>query len=118
VKASVSLAAGRPGPILIRTWIGVALPPAGWIADFLVRYSVMRFVSMHGTRWPLHVCTAVGLLCVVVGAALCLGTLRSPAPSPELRTMARWGLALAAFFLLLVAAEAFPVLVLAPHEIT
>jgi hypothetical protein len=42
----------------------------------------------------------------------------SARPSPELRTVARWGLALAAFFLLLVAAEAFPVLVLAPHEIT
>jgi hypothetical protein len=115
---SVSVAPDRPPAILVRTWIGVALPPAGWIADFLVRYSVMRFVSTHGTRWPLHLCTAVGLLCVAGGAALSLATLRSPAPSPELRTVARWGLALAAFFLLLVAAEAFPVLVLAPHEIT
>jgi hypothetical protein len=115
---SVSAAPDPSPALLIRTWIGVALPPAGWVSDFLVRYSVMRFVSAHGTRWPLLVCTMAGLLCVGAGAALSLATLRSPAASPEVRTLARWGLALAAFFLLLVAADAFPVLVLAPHEIT
>lgn len=115
---SLSEAAARPPGIVVRTWIGVTLPAAGWVADFLVRYSVMRFVSAHGTRWPLHVSTAAGAVCVAAGAVLCLASVRSAAASPEIRTVARWGLALSAFFLLLVAAEAFPVLVLPPHEIT
>jgi hypothetical protein len=106
------------GRSLKAAWLGAALCPLGWIADLLVRYGVMRYASTHGVRWPLILSSTGGVAMIAAGAGLCLATLRRAAPRPDVDTIARWGLLLAAFFFLLVMAEAYPVLVLGPNEIT
>jgi hypothetical protein len=112
----------------MRAWLGVLLPPAGWIADFLCSYFVVRFASVHERTWPLWIATAGGVAAVAVGAWLCIqtrlypataqGAQRDDASARSVRTLAGWGLALAAFFLLLILANAFPLLALGPQEIT
>lgn len=116
---------GRAAPIgahathaLARAWLGLVLPPLGWVADFLGRYALARYVSVHGTRWPLVISTAIGLLGVAGGAALCVMTLRAREAVGSARVLARWGLWLAGFFLLLLGAESYPVSILSPNEIT
>lgn len=99
-------------------WVGAALSPLGWIADFLIRYGVMRYASAHGVRWPLILSSAGGIALIAAGAGLCLATLRRAVARADVATVARGGLVLAAFFFLLVMAEAYPVLVLGPKEIT
>ena len=54
---------------------------------------------------------------LLVGAALCWRAHREASHEAP-ATLARWGLALAAFFLLLILAQAFPTLQLGPREIT
>lgn len=101
----------------LRLWIGVLLPPIGWMSDFLVRYFVIRFANIHDRRWPMTLATAGGLVLLLAGAALCWRALRG-ANREAPATLARWGLGLAAFFLLLILAQAFPTLELGPREIT
>ncbi|HEY8923788.1 MAG TPA: hypothetical protein VIU64_05355, partial [Polyangia bacterium] len=83
-----------------------------------VRYGVTRYASAHGVRWPLILSSTGGVALIAAGAGLCLATLRRAAARADVDTVARWGLLLAAFFFLLVVAEAYPVLVLGPNEIT
>jgi hypothetical protein len=97
--------------------MGVLLPPIGWLSDFMVRYFVIRFANIHDRRWPMGLATAGGLVLLSLGAALCWRAHRE-ATSEEPATLARWGLGLAAFFLLLILAQAFPTLQLGPREIT
>jgi hypothetical protein len=109
--------------------VGVLLSPAAWIADFLSRYMLIRFVNVHGQRWPLHMCTVISAILVALGAMLCWRACVRPragstaqhheTSSPEsVVALARWGLALAAFFLLLILAQAYPAFVLNVQEIT
>ncbi|HEY8926044.1 MAG TPA: hypothetical protein VIU64_16785, partial [Polyangia bacterium] len=60
-------------------WLGAALSPLGWIADFLVRYGVTRYASAHGVRWPLILSSTGGVALIAAGAGLCLATLRRAA---------------------------------------
>jgi hypothetical protein len=109
--------AARPSGGLIRVWIGVLLPPAAWAIDFMIRTLSVRFVNVHQRRWPLHASTALALAGIAVGVWLCLQARRERGSSSTTE-LATWGLALAAFFLLLLLAQAFPTFVLAPREIT
>ena len=102
---------------LARLWIGVLLPPAAWLADFMIRYFVIRFANIHDRRWPMTLATGLGLVLLLAGAALCWREHRE-AKRDAHATLALWGLGLAAFFFLLIVAQAFPTLVLSPREIT
>jgi hypothetical protein len=109
--------AGRPDRALVRLWLGVLLPPVVWAIDFMIRTLAVRFVNVHQRRWPLHASTVFALTGIAVGAWLCARArreMRRP-PGPEL---AIWGLALAAFFLLLILTQAFPTFIFGPREIT
>ena len=101
---------------LARLWIGVLLPAVGWLADFMIRYFVIRFANVHDRRWPMTVATALGVVLLLIGVALSWREHRE-AKREAHETLALWGLGLAAFFFLLIVAEAFPTLVLSPREI-
>ena len=103
--------------ILAQSWLGALLAPIGWIADFLVRYMVVRFANIQDRRWPMSLSTAMGTVMVLLGALICWRIRRRGAPG-EAATIAGWGLGLAGFFLLLILAQAFPTLLLGPREIT
>jgi hypothetical protein len=106
-----------PRADLTQVWLAALLPPVAWMVDLLGGYFSIRFVNVHDRRWPLLVWHALALLLVFLGAALCwragrrlLGS-RSTAAA-----VAGWGLALAAFFFLLILAQAYPALVLSARE--
>lgn len=112
--------ATRPDRALIRLWIGVLLAPSSWVADFMIRYLAIRYANIHDRRWPMLTSTVGAIVLLLVGAALCWherGHAPREAQSEATRTLATWGLALAAFFLLLILAQAFPTLVLRAREI-
>ena len=124
-------AAPRPSPSLVRVWAGVLLAPAAWALDFLARTMFGRFASVHDVRWPLRAMTAVSVALLLLGAWLCWRERRretrdgdGDGPDGEATArktraaLAAWGLALAAFFLLLVLAQAYPAFVLSAREIT
>jgi hypothetical protein len=102
---------------LIRLWVGVLLPPVSWVADFMIRYMAIRFANIHDRRWPMVTSTALAIVMVLVGGALCWRARRQDKREGAV-TLAGWGLGLAAFFLLLILAQAFPTLILRPREIT
>jgi hypothetical protein len=109
--------ATRPEGALVRVWIGVLLAPGSWVADFMVRYLSIRYANIHDRRWPMVTSTAVAVLLLCGGAALCWRE-RRRAKTDSITKLATWGLALAAYFLLLILAQAFPNLVLRAREIT
>jgi hypothetical protein len=109
--------AARPDGALVRLWIGVLLAPGSWVADFMVRYFSIRYANIHDRRWPMATSTAVALVLLCGGAALCWRE-RRRAKTEAIGTLATWGLWLAVFFLLLMLAQAFPTFVLRPREIT
>jgi hypothetical protein len=117
-----------PIPALVQAWVGVLLPPLAWIADFLARYWLVRWTAVHDRRWPPRLSTVAAAAAVLIGAAICRRARRAAQSPAALRaageasaqriaTLAGWGLALAAFFLLLILAEGFPTLVLGAREI-
>jgi uncharacterized iron-regulated membrane protein len=92
---------------------------------------LIRYTNVHDRRWPLHVPTAVCLAVAILGGAICWRARREvqkargePNGDGEetareaVGTLALWGLALAAYFLLLILAQAYPAFVLSPREIT
>lgn len=109
--------AARPDRALVRLWVGVLLPPLAWVVDFLVRTFAVRYANIHERRWPMTASTVVAVVLVLAGAALCRQAGRE-AKRDAPAIVARWGLGLAAFFLLLILAQAFPTLILRPREIT
>jgi hypothetical protein len=113
--------ATRPDRALVRLWVGVLLAPASWMADFMVRYLSVRYANIHDRRWPMVTSTAVAVVLLLFGAGLCWHQRQRAArdaSSDAARTLATWGLGLAAFFLLLILAQAFPTLVLRAREIS
>lgn len=117
-----------PPPAVTRVWLAVLGPPAAWVFDLLLRYFLVRHANASESVGLLHAVTALSL--VIIGAAVALGArerarLRSmPGADDEsrllaaLRRMVLWSYALAAFFALLVLAQAFPSLVLEPTALT
>jgi hypothetical protein len=115
---SSSSSAPRPAAALVRVWVGVLLPPASWVADFLTRYLLIRYSNINDRRWPQRVPTVICLALLLLGAALCRRARRDAAPGSDLATLALWGLMLGAFFFLLLLAQAYPAFVLGVREIT
>jgi hypothetical protein len=113
-----SAAAPRPAPALIRAWVGVLLAPASWVADLLSRYMLIRYSNIHDVHWPLRISTLFCLALVLLGGWLCQRVRREAEPGALVATLALWGLGLAAFFLLLILAQAYPAFVLSAREIT
>ena len=116
-----------------RLWLGVLLPPASWIVELLARYMATRWSHYHAMVWPLRLVTLLCLAALSAGALICWRTLKearassgnaagAPPPTAQQRhdraTLAGWGLWLAAFFLLLILAQAYPVFVINVGEIT
>jgi hypothetical protein len=117
-NAAASAIAPRPATALVRVWFGVLLPPASWVADFLTRYLLIRYSNISDRRWPQRVPTVICVALLLLGAALCRRARRDAAPGSDVATLALWGLGLAAFFLLLLLAQAYPSFVLGVREIT
>jgi hypothetical protein len=117
----------RP-PGLVVGWVGALLPPVAWLGDFLLRYFVVRWAHIHDRRWPPQVSAAIAVLLVLLGAALSLRARHAarsvpadgdpPGAGSTVATLSSWGLALAAYFLLLVLAETYPTFILTAREIT
>jgi hypothetical protein len=127
IPAGPAAASARFSPGLARLWLGVLLPPAAWVTDLLARYMAIRYANLHGRLWPLHVSTGIGLAMLLVGVTLCWrtrrtaiqhGNLQAGMEANAMATLSSWGLALALFFFLLIAAQAYPTLVLTVREIT
>lgn len=105
-----------------RAWLGALLPPLAWILDLLVSLVLTRTVVATERRWPLFVMTFVALGVALAGVSLSRRVLRArrrakDAEPPADLTLARWGLALGAFFLLLIAATAVPKIVFHPRDL-
>lgn len=110
-------------------WTGLFLTPGAWIGDLLVRYFLIRWTSHHGVRWPLLASSCFSTVVLLCGAILCWRSLqraRGQAPSRHGKegsgdtdsALAISGLVLAAYFFLLILAQAYPLLVLDAAEIT
>src|SRR4051812_24654005 len=109
----------RPDPGLRRLWLGALLPPLAWVGEFLARYALVRVNDVHHTVWPARVATVLAIGLVMAGAALSwrehrrlsratngsAGRERDAARTDVRIKMAIWGLALAAYFLLLILAD-------------
>lgn len=97
--------------------LGAALlaPPAAWMLDLLLLYSLQRYVCATGAVWLFHLSTAAAL--GVAGAAGAVAWRALP-PQRESERRRRFlavsGVALSAGFVLLILAEAVPTLLLEP----
>jgi hypothetical protein len=117
----------RPSLELTEVWTGLLLAPGSWVADFMVHYFLVRFTSIHRVRWPLRLSTAASLALLFVGAFLCWRARRRSGAAArgdqrtdadvEITTLANWGLALAAYFFLLILATFYTSLVIDVREI-
>jgi hypothetical protein len=108
---------------LARIWTGTLLPPAAWVLDLLVSLMLTRTVVATEHRWPLFLVSLVSLGLALAGVFLCRRALRAHPRHERERevpadlALARWGLGLGAFFVLLIAAMAFPAFVLHPRDL-
>jgi hypothetical protein len=113
---------GEPLPRgdLLRLWAGLLLPPASWIVDLLGQYFLTRWANQHARVWPLWVVTATAVAACCGGAVLSWAARRRALAGhrSEHVAMAGWGLALAGYFALLIAAQSLPVLALDVRELT
>jgi len=102
--------------------------PLAWAADLAINYGFVRRMSLHGTKLPVLITTAVCLATICAAALVCGRALRrrsAQAPSAGSaalaqdtdRTLALWGLVLAVYFALLVLGQAYPALVLRAEEL-
>jgi hypothetical protein len=107
---------------LVRLWLGLLLPPGSWVFDLLGQYFLTRWANQHARVWPFWLITGAAIGGCAGGALLSwVARRRARARAAERRdhvTMAEWGLALAAYFSLLIAAQAYPVWVLDVRELT
>jgi len=107
-------------------WIGVLAGPLVWTMLLETNYLLSYVACEHKHTWMLHLATAVALALVAVAgfgawrAAPSLGTDELPSTNPietgllRARFMAMGGLALCAFFILVIVATEVPVLLLHP----
>jgi hypothetical protein len=108
---------------LPRIWTGALLPPAAWAFDLLVSLMLTRTAVATECRWPLFLVSLVSLGLALVGISLCRRALQAHAREEHERdlpadlALARWGVALGAFFVLLIAAMAVPNFVFRPRDL-
>lgn len=101
-------------------WLGLGAGPLAWAALLEINYVLSYVACEQRQTWMLHLATAGALLTVGAGALAAWSAapaLRGPTSStPEARArfMAVGGLALCAWFALVILATAIPVLVLHP----
>jgi hypothetical protein len=112
--------AAGPGGDIVRLWLGLLLPPASWVVDLLGQYFLTRWANQHARVWPFWVMTAGTVVACGAGAVLSWVVRRRAraARRTDHATMAGWGLALAVYFSLLIAAQAYPVWALDIRELT
>jgi hypothetical protein len=108
------------GPRLAALWAGLAAGPLAWAALLETNYALSYVACEQRHTWMLHLSAGVALVLVGLGA-LAAWTAAPPldaatASTAETRTrfMALGGLALCAWFALVIAATEIPVLVLHP----
>jgi hypothetical protein len=107
-------------------WAGIAVGPLAWGALLQTNYILSYVACEQRHKWMLHLATAVALLLVAAGAALAwraaptLGEEEHSSPDPEVATllrarfMALGGLALCAWFTIVIIATEIPALVQHP----
>jgi hypothetical protein len=112
-----------------RVWAATLLSPVAWIADLGGKLFLSRTVNATGRKLPLHLLTLVALALTLAalwlsrqyvrqGTALLVAT-----PEPDrgtvaaTRSLAKWGVGLALFFSLLVAAMGLPTFVFDPRAV-
>ena len=114
------------GRRLLALWIGVLGGPLVWAALLQTNYTMSYVACEQRHTWMLHLATVVALALIVLAAfttwraAPSLGHHELPSIDPEetallrARFMAIGGLALCAFFALVILATAIPAVVLNP----
>jgi hypothetical protein len=114
---------------LARVWTGTLLAPLAWAADLAGKLFLERTVNATQRKLPLHLLTVVALALVATAFWLAhrqwreTNELLSSSPDGDrgtaaaTRSVARWGMALALFFALLVAAMDIPTFVFAPRDL-
>jgi hypothetical protein len=112
-----------------RIWAVTLLSPLVWIADFLGKLFLSRTVNASERKLPLHLMTAVALAAILGALWISRQQVRrgtallNEAPDADRaaiaagRSVAKWGVGLALFFALLVAAMSVPTLVLDPRAL-
>lgn len=102
---------------------GVLVPPAAWMLDLLVLYSLERYVCRTGASWLFHATSVALLLPVIATGWAAWRAWRELGESTETadggtpgrsRFLALWGMAFSLAFALLIVAEWIPTLVLDP----
>jgi hypothetical protein len=108
---------------LPRIWTGALLPPAAWVFDLLASMMLTRTAVATDRRWPLFLVSLISLGLALVGVSLSRRALRAHPREDQDRelpadlALARWGVALGAFFILLIVAMCIPNVVLHPRDL-
>jgi hypothetical protein len=118
--------ADAPGALgLARVWAATLLSPLAWFLDLEVSLALSRTAAASDSKAPLFVTAALTLALAGVAYVWCrrewrLYTLLVQRGRTELagaRTVARWGMALGLFFMLLIAAMGVPNFVFTPRDL-
>ena len=119
----------EPWPRQLALWAGLLAGPLAWATLLQTNYALSYVACEQRQTWMLYLATAIALVMVAGGAAAAWWTLPSPArdttdeheePDPwqvmvlRARFMALGGLAMCAFFAIVILATAIPILVLHP----
>lgn len=114
------------GPRLAALWLGILAGPVAWSSLLEVNYAMSYVACEVRHNWMLHLASGLALLLIVSSAYVAwraappLGDVEEPSLSPEktalvrARFMAIGGLAMCAFFFIVVLATEIPVLILPP----
>lgn len=109
-------------PHIVRLWMGVLLAPAAWAMHFTISYALSGFACAPPQSWGLHLSTVVAAIIALGGGYLGWAVRRETAEEPEGasdsmargRFMATAGVVMSALFLLVILAQAIPLLLLEP----
>jgi hypothetical protein len=103
---------------LRRVWLGALLPPLAWAADLITGMLLSRTGVATGRKWFLFLVYLAAAGVALAGVSLCHRVLRGRSPAEQEREfpadllVAQVGRAMGVFFLILIAAMAFPTIVL------
>jgi hypothetical protein len=114
----------RP-PRLARVWAGALLPALAWFADLELSLALTRTAAATTRKGFLHAISALCLVVALGGLALSwhewrVHTRLVADGHTELaasRSVTRWGIALGAFFVLLILGTAVPNFVFHPRDL-